>query len=109
MSQCDLYVKLFGKWNDFTRWLYDLLMYHSMKFIVKYDRMNNISDIELVDSYNDDLLSMDYDKVYNKFDYKLYVPEDVDKLSNIKNNKIIYRYPLIKALYYSYKYRNRSV
>ena len=102
--QYDLYNELFGKWNDFTSWLYDILMYHSMKFIVKYDRMNNISDIELIDNYGDDLLSMDYKDVYNKFDYKLYIPEDLNILSNIKNNKIIYRYPLIKALYYSYKH-----
>ena len=73
-----------------------------MKFNVTYDRMNNISDIELIDNYGDNLLEMDYKDVYDKFDYHFDMPNDVNY--TVMKNKLIYRYPLIKALYYSYKH-----
>lgn len=103
--QYDIYYELFGKWNRFTEWLYDILMYHSMKFYVAYDRMHNISDIELIDNYGDNLLEMNYEDVYNKFDYHFYIPSTVNY--TVMKNKLIYRYPLIKALYYSYKHLDK--
>lgn len=94
--QYELYPIIFGKWNKFTNWLYDLLMFHSMKFEIDKNQIKLMKT-----GFEKDLLSLPYEEVYNMFDFKLI---NTSELDSINNNKPIYKQPLIKALYYSFKH-----
>ena len=109
---------VFGEKNDFIDWLFKILKCNSY-ILLEWD----ISlDIELGDKNviqfsimkNDensyfDLIDRPYKDAYKYINGTFHIPNRLSfKIKEVKYpDRPIYNVPLIKALYYSYKHRNR--
>ena len=95
--------EIFGEHNDFTEWLYDVFEENS---ILLCEEFNRYSIIKRNEPFDLDLTDMKYNEAYDYFDYVYNVPEKLSfKIKDVKYpDWPIYKIPLIKALYYSYKH-----
>ena len=119
-SSYDTYDEIFGEHDDFNEWLYNVLKCNSFiitKLIVfgdkslggtgeedygimYIDKHNEFTDLNIIDCY--------YKDAYEYLNGMYHIPNKVSfRIKNVKYpDRPIYKIPLIKALYYSYKHRN---
>lgn len=116
--------EIFGEKNDFIDWLFDILRSNSyilfewkVSVDIEFDELRSSKDrfecnfsIMKNDENNIfDLMDRPYKDAYKYLNGSFHIPQRLSfKIKDVKHpNRPIYKVPLIKALYYSYKHRNR--
>ena len=103
--------EIFGEHNDFIEWLFNVFGSNSILLLERFNHYNEARYcvMKLNETLDVDLTDMKYNEAYDYFDYVYEVPRKLSfKIKDVKYpDRPIYKVPLIKALYYSYKHMGK--